>query len=128
MVAHSDARGVLVAPQSPALPFEVSNYFYIANVPPAEARACHSSCSDEALIVVHGSVMVDLDNGVEQASVLLKPAQDVLCVHAGVYLRLHRFAPDTIMVVLASRPYSRGSRHDHPQPDLIGSGWEGVGL
>lgn len=75
MVAHSDARGVLVAPQSPALPFEVNNYFYIANVPPVEAVCCHSSCSDEALIVVHGSVMVDLDNGVEQASVLLKPAQ-----------------------------------------------------
>lgn len=126
MVAHADARGVLVAPQSSALPFDVNNYFYIANVPPGEARACHSSCSDEALIVVQGRVMVDLDNGVEQASVLLEPAQDVLCVHAGVYLRLYSFAPDTIMVVLASRSYSRGSRHDYPQPGLIGSGWEEV--
>jgi hypothetical protein len=124
LAAHTDERGALVAPQTSVLPFHVNNYFSISGVPPGEVRANHSSCSDEALMVVQGGLTVDLDNGIEKASFVLKPAQCVLCVHAGVHLRLHGFEPGTILFVLASKPYTRGSRHDHPQPDLLGGSWE----
>jgi hypothetical protein len=121
---YADSRGTLVAPQGHSLPFEASNFFYIRDVPPFESRGNHSSCSDEALIVILGSLTVDLDNGEEKKSFMLQPSRDLLCVHAGVYLRLHTFEPNTILVVLASMPYNQNSRLNHPQPDLVGNGWE----
>lgn len=76
-------------------------------------------------MVVQGSLTVDLDNGEEQQSVDLAAAGNVLCIHAGVHLRLRNFAPGTILMVMASRPYNEASRRDHPQRELLGQGWPG---
>ena len=76
--------------------------------------------------MVQGGLTVDLDNGEEKDSFLLHPARYILCIHAGVYLRLHAFEAGTILFVMASWPYSLGSRRDRPQTDLLGNGWEGI--
>ena len=104
---HRDARGALLALQSGAnLPFTLQRVFFISEVPPGKSRAEHVAGCQQVLVALQGSCEVlTAQAGEEQAFRLASPAQ-ALYVPEGVWLKLHRFSPGTLLAVAADRPYS----------------------
>jgi hypothetical protein len=117
---HADSRGSLLAFGADAgIPFDVGNVYFIVDCPPDAIRAEHANSSDTAIIALHDSVTVDVDNGVERASHRLTGPDRVLLIRAGVWLRLRDFRPETLLVVLSSEPYRERSHFEAPEPALL---------
>lgn len=119
LVSHADQRGRLTVFDPRQLPFEVRHVFFIHDVPGSAVRGEHAGSADEALIAIQGDVLVDLDNGEEQMTVHLARPDQVLYIHAGVYLQLRKFSPQAILLAVASQPYDDWLRFDEPQPQLL---------
>jgi hypothetical protein len=119
---HASDSGALVAlDRNQNLPFKVQRLFVIFACPEDATRAAHSSTTHQAILAVQGSVTVDLDNGREQATLVLDSVDRVLCIHAGVWLRLRNFSPATIIVVAASKLFSETEYFDRPKTELLSS-------
>lgn len=116
----SDARGHLVALEGGRyLPFEVSRVFVVWGAPGGTVRGDDAMSCHEALLALQGAVTVDLDNGSEEMTVrLTRPAQ-LLCLHAGVRVRMHDFSPDAVILAAASRKHAETTRYGSAQPALL---------
>lgn len=117
---HSDARGTLTVFDPDELPFEMRRYFFIDSGPGA-ARGEHSSSSHELIASIRGGVTCDLDNGTGKASVRIERGTAALWVKPGVWLRLHSFAPDTLLGVAADKRYADTEHWMTPLPQLVRS-------
>jgi hypothetical protein len=117
---HSDARGSLLAfgGESP-IPFEVRNAYFILDCPSDSVRAEHATSGDTAIIALSSSVIVDVDNGSEQATHELSRPDAALLIRSGVWLRLSGFRDQTRLVVLSSVSYGEMTHFDAPRPDLL---------
>jgi hypothetical protein len=109
---------LLALDHNQSLPFEIKRCFFIWGCPPLGSRAGHSISADIGLLALRGSAIVDLDNGAEKVAVELSEPRQLLCVHAGVWLRLRGFSADAIIGVAASRLYSETEYFPVPRPDL----------
>jgi hypothetical protein len=117
---HQDERGALVAlDRNQSLPFEVKRCFFIWGCPPLAVRAGHSISADIGLLALRGSVIIDLDNAADKLTVELSGPQHLLCIHAGVWLRLRAFSADALIAVAASSLYFETKYFEAPQPDLL---------
>lgn len=119
LLSHVDPRGRLTPFDRSNLPFDVKHVFVIHDVPESAMRGDHASSSDEALVVMHGDLVIDLDNGNETMTVHLSRSDKALWVKAGVRLQLRNFSPGTILLAFASVPYADWCRFDRPQPQLL---------
>jgi len=117
---NSDHRGDLLAFEIPdGLPFAAKRVFTILSHEGKYARGGHANSCDELIICLGGSVKVILDNGSQKKSIdLLSPTQ-ALWVKPGVFLRLDRFSPHTVLMVFASLSYEETQHFDCPQPDFF---------
>jgi hypothetical protein len=107
--AFDDDRGrvVPVEHEGPGLPFAPQRTFVICNVPPGKARAAHAVTCDEALVLVSGSVsVIEREDGRETRHPLEAPGA-ALYVPEGAWIVLREFAPGTVLLVLAAKPYGR---------------------
>ena len=59
------------------------------------------------MIAVHGSFVVDLDDGNAKTSVLLDDPSKGLIVFPGVWFRTHSYKEDGVSLILADDEYSR---------------------
>jgi len=118
---HVDHRGCLTFFEHPAtLPFVIKRMFTLTDCPESSARAEHSNPADQVIIAAAGAVHVDLDNGQETKEYrLAKTSGSALWVRAGVWLRLRRFEPQTVVIVLSPIEYNASAQFDTPQPNLI---------
>lgn len=117
---YADARGELRPLEyGNPLDFMPARVFFIANCPADAVRACHAVTSKIALIVLSGSVHIDVDNGIECDSLVLTNPERVLLLAPGVWLRLSEFQPDTRIMVLASETFEAVRYFDRPQPELM---------
>lgn len=116
----SDARGHLVALEGGRyLPFEVCRIFVVWGTPAGTARGEDSMSCHEALMAVQGAVTVDVDNGQQQMSVRLTRPEQLLCLHAGVWVRMRDFSPEAIVLAAASRKHADTLRYPSPKPALL---------
>ena len=121
LVRHADPRGVLHAfEQDGPLSFTIRRVFCITQCAPHADRGCHAVTAYQALLAAHGSVSVDLDNGSERMDVRLTAAE-LLVVWPGVWLRLHGFSSDAVLVVASSQTFAAVRYFDTPQPGLLES-------
>lgn len=99
-----DERGSLVVTERGAdLPFEVKRVFLIHAVPDGARRGGHAlERSEEVLIAVHGSVTVDVDDGVTCWRIVLDDPTVALHVRTGVWCEENSFGTDGVLAVLAS--------------------------
>lgn len=117
---HEDERGSLVVLEgTEGLPFAPRRFFYITVPDPSSIRAGHAGSSEELIIAVTGAVTVELDNGTQQVSLRLADSNKALWVRPGVWLRLKKFAPGTVLLVVASLIYAETRHYDQPQPRLM---------
>ncbi|ARO86640.1 dTDP-6-deoxy-3,4-keto-hexulose isomerase [Nitrosospira lacus] len=116
-VVHVDERGSLVAlEEQDGLPFAPRRIFYITVSDPSSERAGHAGTSEELITIMTGSVTVELDNGIRQASLRLVGNQKALWIRPGVWLRLKEFSPGTILLVVSSLTYAESRHFNRPQP------------
>jgi dTDP-4-dehydrorhamnose 3,5-epimerase-like enzyme len=117
---RTDGRGELVAFEGPDnLPFSPKRIFCMKIDEWRTVRGGHANSCDEFIVVLSGSVLVEVDNGSEATGIRLDGYDRALWVKAGVLVRLREFQAGTMVMVCASALYQDTERFRQPQPDLI---------
>lgn len=117
---YVDERGRLSLMEYPSsLPFLAKRAFVLTECPDSSVRAEHANSADQVIKVLGGALHIDLDNGQEAGQYRLEKTNPALWVQAGVWIRLHRFEPDTVVLVLSPVTYGENDQFDTPRPDLI---------
>lgn len=120
MTEHADPRGRLSLLEYPAsLPFVAKRIFTLTECPADTVRAEHSNPADQVIAVSNGAVHVELDNGHDTMEYRLETSGKALWIRAGVWLRLRRFEPQTVVLILSPIEYNASAQFDGPQPDKI---------
>jgi len=103
-----DHRGVLIAGQFPEqLPFVPARFFVIRDVPETEVRGRHAHRSNQqVLFCLSGAFTAKFHDGETWKEFRLTSDGSGLFVPAMNFGELSGFAPDTILMVLASEPYN----------------------
>ncbi|KQP68758.1 hypothetical protein ASF41_20395 [Methylobacterium sp. Leaf111] len=117
---HVDPRGTLVAlEQFKSLPFAPKRVFFMTIEAPGSIRGGHANSCDEFLVVLKGSLLVEVDNGNECVGVRLERYDQGLWIRAGILIHLREFEAGTIMLVCASELYENTQHYDRARPDLF---------
>lgn len=74
-----------------------------------------------ALVALRGNVTIDFDTGSEQLTLELSKPDRLVCIEAGVWLRMRNFSTDALVAVASSSYYTDTRYSDLPQPDLLSS-------
>ena len=107
LTCAADSRGRLTAAEVGApVPFEPRRVFTVSGVPSEHVRGehAHRRC-EQFLICQTGSLAVTLDDGRDRDEVVLGSPAVGLYLPAMVWGVQHRYTPDAVLIVLASRPY-----------------------
>ena len=111
-----DKRGDLVfAEAQGTIPFDIQRVFWIYNIPTKTRRGGHAhwTCS-EVVVPIKGAFTMMVDDGTTRAEVRMESPSEGILIPAGVWCELKDFAPDTILVVMASEQYdATGYIHDY---------------
>ena len=109
-----DERGhVAVGDVGGSIPFEVLRFFTVSGVPVTTVRGghAHRECH-QFLVVVSGSVRVDIRDSAGTHTVLLSAPAEGVHIPPGVFARQSQFTHDAVLLVLASHPYDPGDYID----------------
>jgi dTDP-4-dehydrorhamnose 3,5-epimerase-like enzyme len=105
---HLDGRGALGVIEARDLPFDIRRIYYLHDVPMGAVRGEHGHKQLEQLILcMHGKVEIVLNDGTHQFPFLLDGPSTGLYLPPGFWRRLRFLVPETVVCVLASRPYER---------------------
>ena len=90
-------------------PFAPKRVFWMHHIAAVAERGVHAMVSgSEVMVAVHGSFVVDLDDGVSKTSVLLNDPTKGLLLRPGIWSRTHSYTSDCVALILASEEYDRG--------------------
>ena len=107
IATFTDERGAISVIDKD-LPFEVKRVFWLHHIQEGKDRGAHALLEGmEIMIAVHGSFVVDLDDGINKTSVLLNDPSKGLIIRPGVWFRTHGYKEDGISLILADEEYSR---------------------
>jgi hypothetical protein len=117
---HTDPRGSLIAlDRDQSLPFDVQRVYWICQSSAGAVRGEHATSAHCALVALEGVVEVRVDNGQDRDDIRLSGTDQVLCLHAGVWLRLSNFSHGALVLVASSQRYAESSYYDRPIPELL---------
>lgn len=103
----TDERGA-ISVMDKELPFEVRRVFWLHHIIEGKDRGVHALLdSEEIMIAIHGSFVVDLDDTETKISVLLKDPGKGLIIKPGVWFRTHSYKDDGVSLILASEEYAK---------------------
>lgn len=98
---HTDERGTLTVIEK-VLPFEIKRSYYITDVNGLSRGGHRHKELVEAIICIHGSFIVGIDNGYVKQEILLDNPHQCLIIEVGEWHNFFSFSPDAILVSLAS--------------------------
>ena len=102
-----DERGA-ISVMDKELPFYIRRVFWLHHIVEGMVRGAHALLdSNEIMVAVHGSFVVDLDDTVNKASILLEDPSKGLLIRPGVWFRTHSYKDDGVSLVLAEEEYAR---------------------
>ena len=108
VTTFTDERGSLSVLEN-AQPFAPKRVFWMHHIAAGADRGAHAMLEgSEVLVAVHGSFMVDLDDGVSKTSVLLNDPTKGLLLRPGIWSRTHSYKDECVALILASEEYDRG--------------------
>jgi hypothetical protein len=88
------------------VPFEPKRFFLLSNVGAGGVRGQHAHRSlHQFLVCVRGSCAVVFDDGAQRDTLLLDRAAVGIHVRPMVWVTIHSFSPDAVLLVLASDRY-----------------------
>lgn len=102
-----DLRGNLIAAEvGRQIPFNVARFFAIFDVPTTEIRGAHAhkKCH-QFLVCVKGSVVVEVNNGLEAFTVILDKPNQGLYLPPLTWGVQRQYSNDAVLIVFASDPY-----------------------
>lgn len=103
----TDERGA-ISVMDRELPFEVKRVFWLHHIAEGKDRGAHALLdSEEIMVAVHGSFVVDLDDTVSKTSILLDKPNKGLMIRPGIWFRTHSYKDDGVSLILASEEYAR---------------------
>ena len=103
----TDERGA-ISVMDKELPFEVKRVFWLHHIAEGKDRGAHALLdSEEIMVAVHGSFVVDLDDTVNKTSILLDNPNKGLMIRPGIWFRTHSYKDDGVSLILASEEYAR---------------------
>lgn len=103
----TDERGA-ISVMDKELPFEVKRVFWLHHIKDGKDRGAHALLdSEEIMISIHGSFVVDLDDTETKMCVLLDNPGKGLIIKPGVWFRTHSYKDDGVSLILASEEYAR---------------------
>lgn len=102
-----DDRGALnVLEIAKEMPFECKRVFWTYTIPRGSVRGEHAHIlCEEFLVSVSGIVTVKVDNGVNQDEIVLDSPSKGIHLPAGCWTEQYGHSEDSVLLVLASRPY-----------------------
>ena len=102
-----DERGA-ISVMDKELPFEVKRVFWLHHIQEGKDRGAHALLEGmEIMVAVHGSFVVDLEDGVSKTSVLLDDVSKGLIIRPGIWFRTHSYKNDGVTLILADEEYNR---------------------
>ena len=112
-----DERGSLLPLDAAFLPFAPRRVFVIDDVPVGTQRGGHAHRSNRQLLVcLAGAVNLEVRFEDDAGTVLLQAGGPAALVEPGVWARQTYLQPGTVLMVLASEPYSPDSFLDEADP------------
>lgn len=108
VTTFTDERGSLTVLEN-GQPFVPKRVFWMHHIAVGAERGAHAMLQgSEVLVAVHGSFVVDLDDGESKTSVLLNDPTKGLLLRPGIWSRTHSYTSDCVALILASEEYDRG--------------------
>ncbi len=107
-----DERGCLSVIEK-ILPFEIKRVYFIYGAKGQRGGHRHKK-TIQALIAVHGSCEIFVDNGNEQKNFVLNSPDKCLILQCEDWHTMQNFSPDCVLLVLASEYYDRDDYIDEP--------------
>lgn len=103
-----DKRGNLsFAEEFKQIPFKINREYWIYDVPGGECRGGHAyKENEEFIIALSGGVDILIDNGTEKQTFRLTRSYYGLYVPKGCWREMTDFSTNTVILILASIPYS----------------------
>ena len=88
------------------IPFAIKRVYYIYGVEQGCRRGFHAHKTlQQAIICIHGSCRIMLDDGQSKADVALNDPSEGLFVGASIWREMYDFSADAVLLVLASEYY-----------------------
>ena len=107
IATFTDERGAISVIDK-ELPFQVKRVFWLHHIAKDKDRGAHALLEGmEIMAAVHGSFVVDLDDGSEKMSLLLNDPGKGLIIRPGVWFRTHSYKEEGVSLVLADEEYHR---------------------
>ena len=90
------------------IPFKIERTYWIYDVPGGEHRGGHAYRENEEFIVaLSGSFDVVLDDGINKTTYSLNRSYYGLYVPKGIWREMNNFSTNSLVLILASTPYSQ---------------------
>lgn len=103
----TDERGA-ISVMDKELPFGVKRVFWLHHIADGKERGAHALLdSSDIMVAVHGSFVVDLEDGTTLKSVLLDKPSKGLIIRPGIWFRAHSYTDDGVSLILAEEEYAR---------------------
>lgn len=104
---HGDNRGRLIAVESGKdIPFIIKRMFYIYGTEENVIRGCHANKKSSFLFIcMNGSVKIDIDDGENKDSILLKEKNEALYLPPMTWKEMYDFSDDAVLLVLSDEFY-----------------------
>ena len=107
VTTFTDERGA-ISVMDKELPFQVKRVFWLHHIVEGKDRGAHALLdSNEIMVAVHGSFVVELDDTVNKVSILLDDPSKGLIICPGVWFRTHSYKDDGVSLILAEEEYAR---------------------
>ena len=108
VTTFTDERGSLSVLEN-GQPFAPKRVFWMHHIAAGAERGAHAMVEgSEVLVAVHGSFVVDLDDGGSKTSVLLNDPTKGLLLRPGIWSRTYSYKDECVALVLADEEYDRG--------------------
>lgn len=103
----SDERGA-ISVLDKELPFQVRRAFWLHHIVEGKDRGAHALLdSNEIMVSVHGSFVVELDDTDHKVRLLLDNPSKGLMIRPGIWFRTHSYKDDGVSLILAEEEYAR---------------------
>lgn len=107
IATFTDERGS-ISVMDKELPFQVKRVFWLHHIQEGKERGAHALLYGiEIMVAIHGSFIVDLDDGKEKCSIMLDNPEKGLIIRPGVWFKTHGYMEDGVSLILADEEYSR---------------------
>ena len=118
IATFTDERGAISVIDK-ELPFQIKRVFWLHHIQEGKERGAHALLEGmEIMVAVHGSFIVDLEDGNDKTSVCLDDPSKGLIIRPCIWFRTHSYMEGGVSLVLASEEYRR-NRYTYDYNEFI---------